>query len=422
VCADYTRSAAAAVAGVPGRAYWSVGVVGSRIVSYLVALLALLLVLMARAATRAPARNRPLWVNALVGSELAGPLLALSLTLAVGVMAREWAGGPAGAAAAVLLLGAAVGFAIALARGLLTRPVIDASVVSMTGRSHAVTSGAVGAVLPVAITPRSVRLEVIRYGDHDRHLMDRHSGPEAGRRPALVFVHGGGWWRGRRSTQGRPMRYLMARSGWEVFAPSYRLSPEVGFPQHVVDVKRAIAWIRDHADELGVDPAFVAVAGGSTGGNIAALVALTAGDASLQPGFEEADTSVQACVPLYGVHDLLRPSGEPLWGYLADSVMKVAPSEDPEAWRRASPARSVTADRPPFFVIHGAADTLVWPVLSRRLVGALEAAGGPVVEYLEVPWATHGFDFFAGPRGRMTADAVRIVLDGMYARHVAGGE
>ena len=183
----------------------------------------------------------------------------------------------------------------------------------------------------------------------------------------------------------------------------------------MIDIKRAIGWIRSRAEVLGVDPQFIAVVGGSTGGNIAALVALTQGDIELQPGFESSDTSVQACIPLYGVHDMLRASGEPLWPYLATSVMKSTPLTDPEGWRRASPARSVAANRPPFFVVHGANDTLVRPELSRALVAALGAVDGAAHGYVEVPWANHGFDFFAGPRGRIMAAAMTRVLDHLHA-------
>jgi acetyl esterase/lipase len=200
-----------------------------------------------------------------------------------------------------------------------------------------------------------------------------------------------------------------------VFTPSYRLSPEVAFPQHLIDVKRAVAWVRSNAASLGVDPSFVGVAGGSAGGNLAALAGLTMGDPALQPGFEDADTSVQMCVPLYGVHDMLDAGGRPLWPYLVEVVMQTEPAVDPEGWRRASPSRCATAVRPPFLVIHGAVDSLVPPQTSRRLVEALQEAGGPEVRYLEVPWASHGFDFFAAPRGRAVAAVVIDALDRAYA-------
>ena len=65
-----------------------------------------------------------------------------------------------------------------------------------------------------------------------------------------------------------------------------------------------MAWVKEHIAEYGGDPAFVAVSGGSAGGHLCALLALTAGDPAFQPGFEEADTSVDACVPFYGVMDM----------------------------------------------------------------------------------------------------------------------
>ncbi len=211
------------------------------------------------------------------------------------------------------------------------------------------------------------------------------------------------------------MIHRLAAAGWQVFTPSYRLSPEATYPDHLIDVKRAVAWVRTNAQSLGVDPGFIAIAGGSTGGNLAALAALTADDTTLQPGFEDSDASVQACIPLYGVHDLLKEDGAALWPYLETSVMKSAAREDARRWRAASPIHRASVRRPPFCVIHGGADTLVRPELSRRLVAALRDAGGPPVGYLEVPWGNHGFDFFAGPRGRVTTAAIVAVLEHLHA-------
>jgi dipeptidyl aminopeptidase/acylaminoacyl peptidase len=130
------------------------------------------------------------------------------------------------------------------------------------------------------------------------------------------------------------------------------------------------------------------------------------------------DVGVQACVPIYGVHDLLE-GGEPKWPYLARHVLKVGVAEDPEAWRAASPARSATARRPPFLVLHGAVDTLVPPTDSRRLVAALRAEGGPPVGHAELPGATHGFDSVASVRGIRTAQAVACALESLYADALA---
>jgi acetyl esterase/lipase len=387
--------------------------------SYLYLAAAVALTLLARAAVRRPHRHPPLWVTALAGSELAGWFLVVTVLMGIGVRSGAGAPGVVGGVAQGFAVLAAVGFVVALGRGFAAAATISAAVAEFTGHRLPLRWSRLGAVVtPISRPPRRVTVDVgLRYGEHERHLVDRVGPPpQAGRRPALIYVHGGGWWRGRRDTQARPMIHRLARSGWQVFTPSHRLSPEATFPDHLIDIKRVIAWVRENAARLGVDPAFVAIAGGSAGGNLAALAALDA-DTALQPGFASADTSVQACVPLYGVHDLLDDNGRPLWPYLETAVIKAAVVDDPALWRRASPIRMATERRPPFFVVHGGADTLVRPELSRRLVAALRAAGGPPVGHLEVPWGNHGFDFFAGPRGRATAAAVEVWLERTYAEH-----
>ncbi|WP_267461587.1 carboxylesterase family protein [Pseudonocardia oceani] len=82
----------------------------------------------------------------------------------------------------------------------------------------------------------------------------------------------------------------------------YRLGLTAGWPGTGVDVKRALAWVHAHIADHGGDPAFVAISGGSADGHPASPAAVTAGDPALQPGFEDADTSVVAAVPVYGVH------------------------------------------------------------------------------------------------------------------------
>ena len=147
---------------------------------------------------------------------------------------------------------------------------------------------------------RDLRLDVVSPADP----------PAPGeRRPALVQVHGGGWVIGFKERQGQLLMHEMAGHGWVCFNVDYRLSPKATFPDHLVDVKRAIAWVREHADEFGVDPDFVAITGGSAGGHLAALAALTADVDDYQPGFEDADVSVQAAVPFYGVYDFTNRNG-----------------------------------------------------------------------------------------------------------------
>ena len=115
-----------------------------------------------------------------------------------------------------------------------------------------------------------------------------------------------------------------------------------------------------HIAEYGGDPNFIAISGGSAGGHLAALVALTPGRPEWQPGFEEADTSVDACLPFYGVYDMTGAPGlsgtygRGLLNLLEHRVMKAAIADDPALFEAASPDHQVTAEAPPMFVVHGA--------------------------------------------------------------------
>jgi len=122
----------------------------------------------------------------------------------------------------------------------------------------------------------------------------RPSGGCAGA-PVLLQIHGGGWVVRQQARAGAAARIPPGGRGWVVVTPNYRLSPRARFPDHLVDCKRALAWIRANVATYGGDPSFVAVTGGSAGGHLTALMGLTANDPRLQPGFESVDTRVAAC-------------------------------------------------------------------------------------------------------------------------------
>ena len=238
--------------------------------------------------------------------------------------------------------------------------------------------------------------------------------------PVLLQVHGGGWMIGEKEQQGIPLMMRMAARGWVCVAINYPLSPKAKWPEHLIAVKRAIAWIREHGHEYGADPRFLAVTGGSAGGHLAAMTALTAADKSLQPGFEQADTAVQACVPHYGVYDFTdedgtRASKVRLEGLLRRFVM-AADARYPEDYRAASPLFRVNADAPPFFVLHGSNDTLVPVADARAFVAKLRAASTQPVAYAEIKGAQHAFDIFTSVRSAHAVRGVERFLDWTYAR------
>jgi acetyl esterase/lipase len=216
----------------------------------------------------------------------------------------------------------------------------------------------------------------------------------------------------------------MASRGWVCFNVDYRLSPLATFPDHLVDVKRAIAWIREHADEHGIDRDVVAVTGGSAGGHLTALTALTAHRTDLQPGFERADTSVQAAVPFYGVYDFTNRNGawpaETAHLFLAPVVMKSDPEQDPEAWATASPLDQVHDGAPPFFVVHGDKDVLAPVEDARDFVARLREVSKEPVYYLELHGAQHAFETFASIRANAVVDAVARFLDAVHVAHREG--
>jgi acetyl esterase/lipase len=232
---------------------------------------------------------------------------------------------------------------------------------------------------------RSVeRIADVAYGDESRwnvldvyRLRSRPSGC-----PTLVYLHGGGFRRGRKSKEARSLLYRLASQGWLCVSANYRLTPPARFPDHLVDVKKALAWVRSDGVEYGADPNVVVVAGSSAGGNLAASAALTANDARFQPGFEDADTSVVAAVSLYGYYGNYGGSAE------------------------SSPASFAHPDAPPFFVAHGDRDTIVIVEDARAFVRTLRSVSSSPVVYAELPGGQHTFDLFESLRFSSVVDGI----------------
>jgi acetyl esterase/lipase len=214
--------------------------------------------------------------------------------------------------------------------------------------------------------------------------------------------------------------YHLAQRGWLCVACNYRLSPKDAFPAHIVDVKRAIAWIREHAGEYSANTDFIAITGGSAGGHLSSLAALTPNKADWQPGFEEADTSIAAAVPFYGVYDLLDRenirTGTSMEPILEKYVMQCPVAENREFWADASPVDHVSESAPPTFVLQGLHDSLVWVEEARSFVNKLRGVSEQVVAYGELPGAQHAFEVFHSVRTDHAVNAVTDFLEWCYAR------
>jgi acetyl esterase/lipase len=235
--------------------------------------------------------------------------------------------------------------------------------------------------------------------------------------PTLMYLHGGSWTGGDPHAQSRPLIHHLAANGWLVATVRYPLSPQATFPDHLVGAKRALAWLRTDGPSHGVDAAHIAVAGGSAGAHLAALTALTPNRPEYQPGFEETDTSVSACVALYGIYDFLnRNRTRQDWPLIPRVVMKADPIADEARFRAASPLDQVNATAPPFLVIHGSHDSLVPPTEARVFVEALRRESKEDVQYLEVEGAQHAFDAVSSPRSRRVAAVAAEFLSSSVGR------
>lgn len=249
------------------------------------------------------------------------------------------------------------------------------------------------------------RTKDIRYaeGAGSRHLLDVYrakvDGPPS---PVILQIHGGGWTIGTKNTQGRPLMNHLARVGWVCVAPNYRLSPRARWPEHLVDCKAALAWVRRHIHEFGGDPDRVVVTGGSAGGHLAAMMALTQNDKRYQPGFEDVDTSVLGAIPMYGAYDLVEiftgfrsRIGRRIAGWMGGLVLGTTPQHDPGAFLDASPVAHVDERVRgfPFLIVHGTIDNLVPVEQARRFAAMLREAGADVT-YVELSGAPHAFDVF----------------------------
>jgi acetyl esterase/lipase len=247
---------------------------------------------------------------------------------------------------------------------------------------------------PFPAHPRQVeRIPDVSYGNAGRrNRLDVHrlrSRPAGA--PVLVYLHGGGYSSGAKHREARALLHRMAAEGWVCVSANYRLRPAAGFVDHLVDVKKVLAWVREHGPAYGADPGTVVVSGSSAGGHLAALAALTPGEPAYQPGFEHVDTTVTAAVCLYGYYGRY-------YGHADD--------ERPPS----SPLVLDAAHAPPFFLAHGDRDTCV-PVAGARAFAARlrRSSSGPVV-YAELPGGQHGFDRFRSLRFEAVVDGVAAFL------------
>jgi acetyl esterase/lipase len=250
----------------------------------------------------------------------------------------------------------------------------------------------------------------------DLYLPAAATGPATAPAGLIVWVHGGAWRAGSRSSV--EVLGLVDR-GWAIASVDYRLSPVARFPAQVHDIKAAIRFLRAHAAQYGYPPSRIVIAGASAGAHLAALVGVSNRERELE-GSVGADTAqpsdVQAIVSLFGASNLTTilgqstPHGLDVRVPALDLLLGGQPESVPELARLASPVFHVDATDPPLLLLHGDQDNQMPINQSHELEGAYEKLGLPV-RFVVVHGSGHGGpDFTSDARLALIDDFLRQQL------------
>jgi acetyl esterase/lipase len=214
--------------------------------------------------------------------------------------------------------------------------------------------------------------------------------------PVIIYIHGGGWKHGNKSSTWTPIDYVSR--GYAVASIDYRFSSDAIFPAQIQDAKAAVRWLRAHAKKYNLDTQHFAAWGESAGGHLASLLGTSAGVAAFDVGENLSQSSaVQAVVDYYGPTDLLQMAAEA--GSPAHDAACSAESQlvggalqtHKKKATRANPITYIDGNGPPFFIAHGDQDDSVPQAQSVLLRDALKKAGVPRT-YISVAGAGHEFE------------------------------
>ena len=188
----------------------------------------------------------------------------------------------------------------------------------------------------------------------------------------MVWIHGGGWAGGTKNeARAKNICGILANAGYVAVSIDYRLG-DGAWPTNLFDCKNAVRFLRAHAAEYHLDPNRIAVAGGSAGGHLALMVALTAGRDDLEPTgaatpYPGVSSAVRCVINMYGVTNLMTrlqtdPKGQPTGTRkLLGASLKYFGATDDTAnvLKLASPVTHVAKNSPPILTLHGRADPTV---------------------------------------------------------------
>ena len=236
--------------------------------------------------------------------------------------------------------------------------------------------------------------------------------PAGKRVPAVLIVHGGGWSGGDKfAAREQNIGTNLAQNGYVAMSINYVLADSKGtnvaWPQNLYDCKTAVRWLRKNAERLQIDPDKIGAIGGSAGGHLVSMLALTEAKDGLEPKgpYAEFSSRIQCVVDMYGPINLTeRPN---------ISMFRKTGAEAPELYKQASPHIYADKNDPPVLILHGTADKTVDHQQSEFFAEALKKAGTSY-ELIIIPDAPHTFHLQPKQRD------LRPVVLGFFDKHLKG--
>ncbi|QDU27446.1 Carboxylesterase NlhH [Anatilimnocola aggregata] len=234
-------------------------------------------------------------------------------------------------------------------------------------------------------------------------------------RPCVVWIHGGGWQNGNKSSGHFRLTNLVASGDYVGVTVGYRLTDETAWPGQIHDCKAAVRWIRANAKTLGVDPDKIGVMGSSAGGHLVSMLG-TSGDVKElegKNGSPDNSSRVSCVVDFCGPSDFLAinkdnpklndPSG-PVYKLLGGPI-----TTKEDVAKEASPVTHVSADDPPFLILHGTDDRTV-DIRQAEILHSAQQKAGTKSTFVKITGGGHGI---GGPK---VEERVKTFLD----KHLLG--
>lgn len=243
-------------------------------------------------------------------------------------------------------------------------PALSIAVLGCSGRI-----GGPASIQTMSVTGRYTVSRNLIYTPEDwpeRVPADFYRPRTVGRVPAVVLIHGGGWTGEDGRWQMDPIARKLAERGYAVLNVTYRLAPKSIYPAPVEDVREAVRWLRDHADEKGIDTERIALFGYSAGGYLAAMAGYAGGAGEIRAVVAGGTPGNLA----------LYPGGDLVPQFLGGTRDAI-----PERFHEASPVNYISEKSPPTFIYHATEDKLVPREHAWEMIAGLEKAGVPHQTY-----------------------------------------